>query len=122
MPCRISHPDRMIGTLIGRLMESGEGAFNKLSEQLLANPLFLDAMRRTIEAKGQVDKTISGTMDLVNLPSKNDVARLIDDLEALTGKLAKQERALAKIEQDLVVTKTLVEGLVAAKRRRRTAT
>jgi len=115
-------PDRMIGTLIGRLMESGEGAFNKLSEQLLANPLFLDAMRRTIEAKGQVDKTISGTMDLVNLPSKNDVARLIDDLEALTGKLAKQERALAKIEQDLVVTKTLVEGLVAAKRRRRTAT
>jgi len=114
--------DSLIGSIVARLKDSGEGAFNKLSEQLLENPLFLDAMRRTLAAKGQVDRTISGTMDLVNLPSKNDVARLIDDLEALTGKLAKQERALAKIEQDLVVTKTLVEGLVAAKRRRRTAT
>lgn len=114
--------DSLIGSIVARLKDSGEGAFNKLSEQLLENPLFLDALRRTLVAKGQVDRTISGTMDLVNLPSKNDVARLIDDLEALTGKLAKQERALAKIEQDLVVTKTLVEGLVAAKRRRRTAT
>jgi predicted DNA-binding ArsR family transcriptional regulator len=112
-------PDKMIGALIGRLMESGEGAFNKLSEQLLANPLFLDAMRRTIEAKGHVDKTISGTMDLVNLPSKNDISKIMEDIETLAGKMAKQERVLAKVEQDLIVTKTLVEGLVAAKRRRR---
>jgi hypothetical protein len=111
-------PDKAIGTLIGRLMESGEGAFNKLSEQLLANPMFLDAMRRTIEAKGRVDKTISGTMDLVNLPSKNDVSKIMEDLESAVGKLARQERVLTKIEHELAGLKTLVEGLVAAQPRR----
>jgi hypothetical protein len=112
-------PDKMIGALVGRLMESGEGAFNKLSEQLLANPLFLDAMRRTLEAKGQVDKTISGTMDLVNLPSKNDMSRIIEDLETLGGRMAKQERVLAKIEQELQALKSMVEGLAAPRPRPR---
>lgn len=111
-------PDKVIGTLIGRLMESGEGAFNKLSEQLLANPLFLDAMRRTLEAKGRVDQTISGTMDLVNLPSKNDIAKIVDDLEAIGGKLAKQERVLTKLEHELAAIRALVEQLAVSRRPR----
>jgi hypothetical protein len=113
--------DSLIGGFLSRLKESGEGAFNKLSEQLLENPVFLDAMRRTLEAKGQVDRTVSGTLDFVNLPSKNDFARVVEVLESLAGKVAAQQRALTQIEQDVVVVKSLVEGLVAARARGRSA-
>jgi archaellum component FlaC len=109
-------PDRamdesLIGGFLNRLKESGEGAFNKLSEQLLENPVFLDAMRRTLEAKGQVDRTISGTMDLVNLPSKNDVSRIVEELESMSARLGKQQKAIASLEHDVKVIKTLVETI-----------
>ncbi len=112
--------ESLIGGFLNRLKESGEGAFNKLSEQLLENPVFLDAMRRTLEAKGQVDRTISGTLDFVNLPSKNDLTRILDELESLSARVAKQQRSIAQIEQDMAVTKALVERLIAVKTRRRT--
>jgi len=101
--------DALIGGFMSQLMRSGEGAFNKLSEQLLENPLFLDAVRRTIEAKGRVDRTVSGTMDLVNLPSKNDVARIVEELESISAKLGKQQKAIAALEHDIKVMKALVE-------------
>ena len=106
-------PESLIGGFLSRLKESGEGAFNALSEQLLDNPLFVDAMRRTLEAKGQVDRTISGTMDLVNLPSKNDVQRIVAEVEALASRVAKQQRTLATLDHNLAVVKALVEKIAA---------
>jgi hypothetical protein len=91
--------DRTISALLGRLKESGESAFNSLSAQLLENPTFLAALRRALEAKGQVDRTVSGTLDLVNLPSKNDVTRILEALESLGAQLARQQRSLAALEQ-----------------------
>jgi len=116
-------PDRamdesLIGGFLNRLKESGEGAFNRLSEQLLENPLFLDAMRRTLEAKGQMDRTISGTLDFVNLPSKNDMGRILEEIEALSAKVSKQQRSMAQIEQDMAVVKALVERLTATRARK----
>jgi hypothetical protein len=111
--------ESLIGGFLGRLKESGEGAFNKLSEQLLENPLFLDALRRTLDAKGSVDRTISGTLDFVNLPSKNDFSQLFEELASLSTRLARQQRSIAQIEQDLMVVKTLVESLTAARSRAR---
>jgi len=110
--------DTLIGGFLSRLRDSGEGAFNRLSEQLLENPVFLDAMRRTLEAKGQVDRTISGTLDLMQLPSKNDTARVTEMLEDLSMRVVKQQRALAQIEQDVAVIKALVERLTATRARR----
>jgi hypothetical protein len=80
--------DRSIGAFINRLKTSGESAFNKLSEQLLENPAFMSAFRRAVEAKGQVDKTVSGTMDFMNLPSKNDVQRVLEELTSVSAQLA----------------------------------
>ncbi len=87
--------------LIGRLKNSGEQVFNELSQQLLENPTFLAALRRSVEAKERLGRTISGTMDFVNLPSKNDVAAITEAIEHLTVRVARQERALAAIEQRL---------------------
>ena len=76
----MSNPDP-ITTLMNHLKESGESAFNRLSEQLLDNPVFMNAMQRTLQAKTQVDKTVSGTLDFVNVVSKNDVQRILEEIE-----------------------------------------
>lgn len=91
--------DRTISAFLGRLKESGESAFNSLSAQLLEHPAFMAALRRALEAKGEVDRTVSGALDLVNLPSKNDVERILATLESMTAQLARQQRSLAALEQ-----------------------
>ena len=93
--------EKTVRSLLGRLKDSGEQVFNELSQQLLDNPTFLAALRRSVEAKERVDKTISGTMDFVNLPSKNDVTALMEAIEHLGMRVAKQERALSAIQQRL---------------------
>jgi hypothetical protein len=105
--------EKTIGAFVNRLRESGESAFNKLSEQLLENPMFMAAFRRAVEAKGQVDKTVSGTLDLMNLPSKNDVQRLEDELRAIATQLARQQRAIAGLERTLVQLNATVAEIAA---------
>lgn len=90
-----------VRSLLGRLKDSGEQVFNDFSQQLLENPMFLAAMRRSIEAKDRVGRTISGTMDFVNLPSKNDVTAIMEAVEHLGVRLASQQRALQAIEKRL---------------------
>jgi uncharacterized coiled-coil protein SlyX len=102
--------EKDIRSLLGRLKDSGEQVINDLSQQLLENPTFLTALRRSIEAKDRVGRTISGTMDFVNLPSKNDVAALMDAIEHLTVRVAKQERTLAAIQQKLDEIKAVVSS------------
>ncbi len=93
--------DNAVFSLLDRLKDSGEQVFNELSQRLLENPTFLAAMRRSIEAKERVGRTISGTMDFVNLPSKNDVAAIKDALDRLELRVSGQQRTLAAIQQRL---------------------
>ncbi len=93
--------EKDVRSLLGRLKDSGEQVFNDLSQQLLENPMFLAALRRSVEAKQRVGRTISGTMDFVNLPSKNDVSALMEAIEHLSIRVAKQERTLTAIQQRL---------------------
>ena len=102
-----------VRSLFGRLKDSGEQVINDLSQQLLENPTFLAALRRSIEAKERVGRTISGTMDFVNLPSKNDMAAIMDAIEHLSVRVAKQERTLAAIEQRLAEMKAALDALSA---------
>ena len=103
--------DTTVRSLLGRLKDSGEQVVNELSQQLLENPTFLAALRRSIEAKDRVGRTISGTMDFVNLPSKNDVTALMDAIEHLGVRVAKQERTLAAIEKSLQEMKAALAAL-----------
>ena len=93
--------DNPVTSLLGRLKGSGEQVLNDLSQQLLENPTFLAALRRSIEAKERVARTISGTMDFVNLPSKNDMTAILSAVEHLEIRLAQQQRSLAAIEMRL---------------------
>jgi hypothetical protein len=106
----MSNPDP-ISVLMNQLKESGESAFNRLSEQLLENPLFMNAMQRTLLAKSRVDKTVAGTMDFVNMPSKNDVQRIIEEVEQLSAKVGRAQRAIASMERLLEEMKASLDKL-----------
>lgn len=106
----MSNPDP-ITVLMNQLKESGESAFNRLSEQLLENPLFMSAMQRTLHAKSQVDKTVAGTMDFVNVVSKNDVQRILDEVEQLSAKVGRAQRAIASMERLLEEMKASLDKL-----------
>ncbi len=101
--------EKTVRSFLGRLKDSGEQVFNELSQQLLDNPTFLAALRRSVEAKERVGRTISGTMDFVNLPSKNDVTALMEAIDHLSVRVAKQDRALAAIQQRLDEIKAAIK-------------
>jgi hypothetical protein len=111
----MTNPDP-ITTLMNHLKESGESAFNRLSEQLLENPLFMTAMQRTLQAKSQVDKTVSGTLDFVNVVSKNDIQRILDEVEALSAKVGRTQRAVASMERLLEEIKAGLDKLSHVKK------
>ncbi len=93
--------ENLVGELIGKLRGAGEDTFNQLAGQLMQNETFLSVMQQSLEAKQQVDSAVSGTMDFVNLPSKNDIAAIVERLDALATRLARLEGkvdALAKSE------------------------
>jgi hypothetical protein len=97
-----------ISGFLAKLKQSGEAAFEELSGQLMENELFLSAMRKSLEAKSHVDKTVSGTMDFVNVPSKNDVTRLLEEIEAIRSRLVKQQRALKELQKSVDEIKSLL--------------
>lgn len=87
-------PEGPIGEVLGRLSGAGEEAFNQLAAHLLQNPLFTAALERGLAAKGTVDRTIREAMDFASLPSKNDVTQILERLDAVATRLARQEKRL----------------------------
>lgn len=90
-----------IRSFVGKLRGSGEAAFEELTGQLMENPLFLSALKRSLEAKTRIDRGVSGTMDLLNLPSKNDVEKVLEEIEGLRSRLVKQQRAIDRLGEDV---------------------
>ncbi len=97
-----------IGSFLASLKNSGQAAFDELSNQLLENELFLAGLKKSLEAKGRVDKTIGETLDFMSLPSKNDVAKLLEEVEGIRSRLVKQQRALGNLEQSVQELKELL--------------
>ena len=99
---------KLIRGLLSKLKSSGEAAFEELSNELMENELFLAAMKKSLEAKAHVDKTVSGTMDFMSLPSKNDVTKVLEEIEAIRSRLVKQQRILKNLEKSVGELKELL--------------
>jgi hypothetical protein len=83
--------ENLVSELVGKLRGAGEETFNQLAGQLLQNETFLSVMQQSLSAKQQVDTAVSGTMDFVNLPSKNDIGAIVERLDAISTRLARLE-------------------------------
>jgi len=81
----------------------GEEKLGRFAEDLLSTPhvaeAFSAALRRAFETKGRVDRNVQTVLGLLNLPSRADLTRLLNKLEAIQGSLVnlnlKVDRLLA---------------------------
>ena len=74
----------------------------------LADRDALEEEKKSLEAKGQIDDKVSGAMDFMNLPSKNDVAKLLEEIERVRSRVVKQQRMLKKVEAEMEEMKKLL--------------
>lgn len=102
-------------TLFEKLYEVGEENLARMTEELLSNPAFSEAMGKTLrnaaETKGKVDENIAVLLGLLNLPSKADYDRLLAKVETVQGSLVnlniKLDRLLAaQVQKSKTPSKT----------------
>ena len=79
---------------------------SRLAEELLANETlsqaFAMAMKKGLETKGRIDRNVQTMLQMLNLPTRADLARLQTKLEVIQGSLVnlslKVDRLLAERE------------------------
>lgn len=72
------------------------------AEQLLKRPVvaqaFTSALQRGLETKGAIDRNVQTVLSLLNLPSRNDVNRLLTKLEVIQGNLTNLSLKVDRLE------------------------
>ncbi|HWP67113.1 MAG TPA: hypothetical protein VNO26_14540 [Candidatus Limnocylindria bacterium] len=79
---------------------------SRLAEELLANETvshaLAAAMKKGLETKGRIDRNVQTMLQMLNLPTRADLARLNTKLEVIQGSLVnlslKVDRLLAERE------------------------
>lgn len=86
-----------------RLVGAGEERLGQFAEEILSSPHVTDALagalRRAAQTKGQVDRNMQALLSALNLPTRGDLNRVVNKVEALQGSLVnvniKLDRLLA---------------------------
>lgn len=89
-----------------RLVGAGEERLGQFAEEILSSPHVTEALagalRRAAQTKGQVDRNMQAVLSALNLPTRTDLARVVNKVEALQGSLVniniKLDRLLAERE------------------------
>lgn len=90
-----------------RLVGAGEERLGQFAEEILSSPHVTEALaaalRRAAQTKGQVDRNMQALLTALNLPTRTDLARVVNKVEALQGSLVniniKLDRLLAQQQQ-----------------------
>ena len=84
-------------SLFDQLRARGEGFLTEVSNNLMANPAFLEILKKGVAAKEEIDKKVGEGLRAMNVVTRKDLHRLearIDQLEsaleALKAKPAKK--------------------------------
>lgn len=84
-------------SLFDQIRARGEGFLTEVSNNLMANPAFLEVLKKGVAAKEEVDKKVAEGLRAMNVVTRRDFhkleARIADlerELEALKAKPAKK--------------------------------
>lgn len=75
----------MTDSLLDQLKARGEAFFTEISNNLMANPTFIEMLKKGLAAKEAVDKQVGEALRNMNVVTRRDLSRLearISDLEA----------------------------------------
>jgi hypothetical protein len=87
----------MSESLFDQLKARGEGFLTEISNNLMANPAFIEVLKKGVAAKEEVDKRVAEGLKAMNVATRKDVLRLEKRLAEMEAELrAGKAKATAK--------------------------
>jgi len=77
----------MVESLLSQLMSRGEEFFTQVSNSLMANPAFIEMLKKGIAAKEAMDEQAAAAMKRMNVATRKDVRSLEKRIDALEAKI-----------------------------------
>jgi hypothetical protein len=89
----------MSESLFDQLRARGEGFLTEISNNLMANPAFVEVLKKGIAAKEEVDKRVAEGLKAMNVATRKDLSKLekrLAEMEAEFESLKARARKPAK--------------------------
>jgi polyhydroxyalkanoate synthesis regulator phasin len=83
-------------SLLDQLKARGEAFFTEISNNLMANPTFIEMLKKGIQAKEAVDKQVAEALKNVNVATRRDVSKLEARIAELERELSARRPAPRK--------------------------
>jgi polyhydroxyalkanoate synthesis regulator phasin len=85
----------MVEQLFSQLRSRGEEFVTEISNRLMANPAFIEVLKKGVTVKEEVDSRVAVALKTMNVATRKDVSRLEHRVAALEAELAelKAQRA-----------------------------
>lgn len=77
----------MSDSLFDQLRTRGEGFITEISNNLMANPTFIEVLKKGIAVKEEVDKRVLEALKAMSLATRKDLAKMEKRLEELQAEL-----------------------------------
>ncbi len=84
----------MADSLIDQLKSRGEAFFTEVSNNLMANPAFLDVLKKGLLAKELLDKQVADGLKKLNVATKKD-------MRSLEHRIANLESELSELKEKM---------------------
>jgi hypothetical protein len=86
----------MSESLFDQLRARGEGFLTEISNNLMANPAFIEVLKKGIAAKEEVDKRVAEGLKAMNVATRRDTSKLEKRLAELEAELESLKARAAK--------------------------
>jgi hypothetical protein len=77
------------------LRAAGEEFLNQVSNELMSNPRFIQAMQAAVRGKEWIDDAVARALRTMNVPTRTEFKRAVARIDALERELAETKRAAA---------------------------
>ncbi|MGZ6989244.1 MAG: hypothetical protein ACXVH0_09815 [Thermoanaerobaculia bacterium] len=77
----------MSESLFDQLKAPGEGFLTEISNNLMANPAFIEVLKKGIAVKEEVDKRVLEALKVMSLATRKDLVKMEKRLEELQAEL-----------------------------------
>ena len=77
------------------LRARGEEFLNQVSNELMSNPRFIQAMQAAVRGKEWVDDAVARALRTMNVPTRTEFKRAVARIDALERELAEAKRQAA---------------------------
>ena len=85
----------MSDSLFSQIRSRGEEFLTEVSNNLMANPSFIEVLKKGVAAKEEVDKRVAEALKSMNVASRKETAKLEHRIAALEAEIAEMKSKAA---------------------------